>query len=562
MITSETLIPIEQHFKVNAGPGAGKTFWLIRHVQNVLQNSARIGRTRKIACITYTNVGVETILGRLGPNTDGVEVSTMHALLYKQIVKPYATFVAAEFGLNVAKMDGHDDTILTNYSFLAEWKSFTKQPYLSDEKAIILAFNKMKWHFNVSGILEVKPKVPQKANGYSLKNDSYFAYKKLAWAKGILHHDDVLFFSYQILTKIPFVATVLRAKFPYFFVDEFQDTHPIQAKILQILGQTETIVGVIGDVAQSIFGFQGADPTQFTSFAISDMVEYSILHNRRSTNAIVDVLNATRAGMTQGATRAMAGEAAILFVGDASNAYAECIRLCGNATVHSLAYKNVVSNLMKRGIGGQAFDGKLSDKLFDVDPPGSTTKNRSGIVLGYIKAVELARQSRFKEAIHEIERLHRGRTDKEALRKEALQRILRLLADFASYSNGTLFAFFEKVKRDFNPEISGMQTGDRKTFYQNHTYQQIAVCVNITEDNSLHRTIHKSKGAEFEHVLVLVPEGKDLEILTAPDLTKEDHRVYYVAMSRARERLFFHVPSLTAAQRAGIGGGIVDVKEL
>jgi DNA helicase-2/ATP-dependent DNA helicase PcrA len=217
---------------------------------------------------------------------------------------------------------------------------------------------------------------------------------------------------------------------------------------------------------------------------------------------------------------------------------------------------------MKRGIGGQAFDGKLSDKLFDVDPPGSSTKNRSGIVLGYIKAVELARQSRFKEAIHEIERLHRGRPDKETLRKEALRRILQLLEDYATYSNESLFAFYEKVKRDFNPEISGMQKGDRKTFYQDHTYQQIAVCVNITEDNSLHRTIHKSKGAEFDHVLVLVPEGSHLEFLTAPDLTKEDHRVYYVAMSRARQRLFFHVPSLTVGERAAVEkAGIVAIEE-
>ena len=81
---------IEEHFKVTAGPGAGKTRWLIGHIRHVLQNSIRLGNTRKIACITYTNVAVETILERLGVEVDRVEVSTIHSFLYKNLVKPFA----------------------------------------------------------------------------------------------------------------------------------------------------------------------------------------------------------------------------------------------------------------------------------------------------------------------------------------------------------------------------------------------------------------------------------------------------------------------------------------
>ncbi|MFW1969515.1 UvrD-helicase domain-containing protein [Acinetobacter guillouiae] len=56
----------EHHFKVSAGPGAGKTHWLVEHIRNVLHHSIRLGKIRKIACITYTNIAVETILTRLG----------------------------------------------------------------------------------------------------------------------------------------------------------------------------------------------------------------------------------------------------------------------------------------------------------------------------------------------------------------------------------------------------------------------------------------------------------------------------------------------------------------
>jgi DNA helicase-2/ATP-dependent DNA helicase PcrA len=68
----------------------------------------------------------------------------------------------------------------------------------------------------------------------------------MLWAKGYIHHDDVLFFSWILINKYPFLLTILRAKFPYFFVNEFQDTNPIQVKIVQKIAEEETIVGVVG----------------------------------------------------------------------------------------------------------------------------------------------------------------------------------------------------------------------------------------------------------------------------------------------------------------------------
>jgi len=102
---------IENHFKVVAGPGAGKTRWLCNHVRNVLSKSERLNKCRKIACITYTNVGVDAIIKRLGDSIDKVEVSTIHSFLYKHIVKPYIFLIKDEFRLDPAKIDGHDELI-------------------------------------------------------------------------------------------------------------------------------------------------------------------------------------------------------------------------------------------------------------------------------------------------------------------------------------------------------------------------------------------------------------------------------------------------------------------
>ena len=60
-IKSDTLIDVNHHFRVSAGPGAGKTHWLALHVAHVLKDSERLGKMSKIACLSYTNVGAASI---------------------------------------------------------------------------------------------------------------------------------------------------------------------------------------------------------------------------------------------------------------------------------------------------------------------------------------------------------------------------------------------------------------------------------------------------------------------------------------------------------------------
>ncbi|WP_253907624.1 UvrD-helicase domain-containing protein [Bacillus sp. WMMC1349] len=97
IIDAQTKLEIEHDFKVEAGPAAGKTELLVNHIKNVIQNSERLERMRKIACITYTNTVVETVLQRLGKSVSNrVDVSTIHSFLYRNVVKPYCSFLPKE----------------------------------------------------------------------------------------------------------------------------------------------------------------------------------------------------------------------------------------------------------------------------------------------------------------------------------------------------------------------------------------------------------------------------------------------------------------------------------
>jgi ATP-dependent DNA helicase UvrD/PcrA len=569
-ITSDYKInDIENHFRISAGPGAGKTYWLSEHIKNVLHNSQRLYKSRKIACITYTNIGVETILKRLGASNVNVDVATIHSFLYSHIVKPYASFIAEEYDLDVSKMDGHDDVILSGYKFLDEWKTKTSQKRIRTNEDVVKVLGNLMWKFNATNDLVLKPrKYAINVDGYALKNSSYLEYKKMAWAKGVVHHDDVLFFSYQIIMNFPFVLKVLRAKFPYYFVDEFQDSNPIQVEILKLIGQEDTIVGIIGDRAQSIYGFQGAEPTQFESFNIHDIKDYAILPNRRSTKNIIGLLNNIRLNdIVQTVHRNVEGDRPIVLVGNMEKALRKAKEICQPEAVFSLSRDNITSNAMKREINGTNLDSKLFEKLLVADKASSSNKYRSRLVASCIKSIELAKQGKFKESISTLEKEYKYIKDNTERRKIVLSKISALICKYEDYKNKTLYDFFTVVKSDINPEISQLTNrGAGKAFYEAHTYEQMALCVTIPEDLSQHKTIHKSKGDEFKNVLLILKGKTNLNFLINPDIFAtnnegEEQRIYYVAVGRAEDRLFISIPELESEDRTQLDTvfDIVDV---
>lgn len=583
-INSDVLINIEQHFRVSAGPGAGKTYWIVEHIKNVLNNSKRLEKTRKIACITYTNIAVETILDRLGTTADQVEVSTIHSFLYKHIVKPYASFLVVDYGLNVSEMDGHDESVVY-LKKVAQWienhpnADKLKHPYtikqltmLEDNKnALINWISSLRYKFDECNNLKI---IGDRGKAFYLLEENekstrrylnkkcleileldLLGYKRLYWQDGIIDHDDVLFFSYQLIKKYPFILMVLRAKFPYFFVDEFQDTNPIQVAILRLIGEKETVVGIIGDEAQSIYGFQGAEPKQFHSFVLPNIVDYEMADNRRSTNQIIEVLNSVRVDISQNKFRNKDGEKPIIIVGEMIASLRRSKEISNNEPVYSLARNNITSNAMKKEVGGVFLNDKLIEELSVKDKSSSSNNYRSKVIIACLKATEFAREKNFNDAIKELEKIFKDKNDESKGKKEALKYICLLLKKYDDFKDKSLLNFYSIVKSEIKLDISKFARGATKTFYEGHTYQQLALCTMIADDLSRHRTIHKAKGNEFNNVLVILKDENDLEVFLKPNLNcKEEQRIHYVAISRASERLFINTPSLAESDLSKLEG--------
>ena len=537
----------------------------------VLCQSKRLDKTRKIVCITYTNVAVETILERLGTSIGRVEVSTIHSFLYNHIIKPYIKFIADEYKLNVVEIDGHDDHIVSMKNVVTWIENHQnsdklKHPYTVnqltrlDQNKVALRnwINSLKYTLAPDETLEIVSKrneayCTEEKNGkltrrilgkscLDILETDLIAYKYLYWQEGILHHDDVLFFSYQLIQKYPFILKVIRAKFPYFFVDEFQDTNPIQTKIVEQIGKEETTVGIIGDKAQSIYSFQGAVPSQFSSFSLPDIAEYGLLENRRSTNQIVDFLNSIRSDITQKKpANNLEGDKPMMIVGQTDLALKKVQEICKDEEICSLSRDNFTANAIRRKLNPNISNEDLIQKLYDID----SNSVRRRLITTYIKVTELSQQNLFKDAIKELEKLNKTSSDKLECKNEALKYLKILTQNYDDFKDKSLFDFYLFVQNKIYPKITKLARGGIKEFYENYKYQQLALCVKISNDQSLNRTIHKAKGAEFKNVILILKNVSDLEFLLKPNLDKEEHGVNYVAVSRAREKLFILVPDIS-----------------
>ena len=417
------LTDFDRNFRVMAGPGAGKTYWLINNIRNILRNSPRVSPTSRIACITYTNVASDEIRAGLDKGEDRVETSTIHSFLYKNILKPYACLLKKQDGtclIDFEKMDGHDEHRPAYYPFAKEWIDSLPEMdrgkfQFRDEKRqreLVQCLGSLNWKIESGKCVLVFRKNFGLPKPLVAKVEKY---KGQFWDKGQIHHEDVLYFSYRILTENPSLCSFLSSKFAYILIDEFQDTHPMQTAIVRLLAGSGSIIGVIGDGAQSVYEFQGARRQDFLEFDIGNQVNYRIEGNRRSSQKIINLLNHVRKGdpvtqKQQGAERdgqnvhVMIGNDAVKLL----SVYEDLAKGFGyEDKSYVLAIRNdTVSKLKSKK---NSNDG-LWDRLRTAD------SWRARFLEHIIASEEYAREGRFETALKEVLRIFK--TDKDGgLRK-------------------------------------------------------------------------------------------------------------------------------------------------
>src|SRR5690606_13512967 len=159
----------------------------------------------------------------------------------------------------------------------------------------------------------------------------------------------------------------------------------------------------------------------------------------------------------------------------------------------------------------------LLEKLFDKDNP-----ERVKAVVRCIKAVELAIEKRFREAIKEMEKNNGTIADRSLRKKTSFHKLSLLLSKYEDYKNEPLLNFYELVKANINGSIPSLTRGAIKDFYVAHTYMQIALFIDTKDEASDCKTIHKAKGDEFDNVFVTMVAAQETGYLISPNLGAEE----------------------------------------
>lgn len=185
-------------FVLLAGPGAGKTKNLIDVVSHLQANKELFfNKRQKVAVITYTNAAKDEIIERLGESQDHVHCSTIHSFCW-ELIKNFKT-----------------DILL----------------YLQHHKKISESEDAL-----------LKREVDYKGTEYFAKDNVIN-----------LGHDDVLQIASFFLEK-PKFKHILKEKYHYIFIDEFQDTNPELLKaLLSHLDGENLVFGLFGDDWQRIY---------------------------------------------------------------------------------------------------------------------------------------------------------------------------------------------------------------------------------------------------------------------------------------------------------------------
>ncbi len=323
-------IDLKQSIIFNSGAGAGKTYTLIECLRYIINKYGRDlnEHNQHVACITYTNVAVNQIKEKLG-NSDIVRISTIHERIWsfinqyqKQLVEIHTVrikneitkiqkeFITSErcYFYQVMNEDERSKfkKIMIRYrndfvqAYTLGAKEFKKRmpKELDIFPDIMKNVNNFKNVVNMIYRLERLEDCLQRIHGGELKKVEYSAmYNQDRLEKMRISHDTVLEYGLIMVEKYPVLRQIIIDQFPYFLIDEYQDTSEDVVKIMNLLDEYgkeigHTIfVGYYGDMVQNIYSDGVGKNLKYIHHNLLDIKKQ---FNRRSFQEIITVANRIR----------------------------------------------------------------------------------------------------------------------------------------------------------------------------------------------------------------------------------------------------------------------------
>jgi DNA helicase-2/ATP-dependent DNA helicase PcrA len=285
----EAASQIDGAVMIIAGAGSGKTRTLTYRLANLLAQGAS---PYSIMVLTFTNKAAdemkERIIELIGPKITGMMIGTFHSVFLKILrmeceklgyIKNFSIYDTSDSKSlikNIVKDFGLDDKVY-NTSYVLDRISKSKNNLVSSEE--YLEDNMLITEDIVAG----KPEIGRIYHEYTCRLRKNMA----------MDFDDLIFNTYTLLSLFPEVAEKYQNRFKYIMVDEYQDTNHAQYTVIKMLAEKHKNICVVGDDAQSIYAFRGANIQNILNFKkdYSDAYTFKLEQNYRSAGNIVNAAN-------------------------------------------------------------------------------------------------------------------------------------------------------------------------------------------------------------------------------------------------------------------------------
>ncbi len=235
-------IHARENFLLSGGAGSGKTYSLVQVIKQVIEENP----TSKIACMTYTNAAVKEIEERV--NHKNLNVTTIHEFLWDNI---------KQFQKEIKK---------------------TLVDFINDP-------NNSKFEINEA--------IPISIDYF--KEDIVYSYLATNLLIGRISHDEVLLLSNALFQNHKKLCDILKDKYKFIFIDEYQDT---QKEVIQIFlehliqSTKQTVIGFFGDSMQAIYDDGVGDISNYvTNGSVKEVIK---VQNRRNPQLVIDLANELR----------------------------------------------------------------------------------------------------------------------------------------------------------------------------------------------------------------------------------------------------------------------------
>ena len=584
----EAVLSNDNEIMLVAGAGTGKTNTIVKKIIYLIKEQRVI--PYNILAVTFTNKAVREIRERVNnslcTNHSGVVVNTFHQLAKSILDKDDNYQLLGYKSLKILEDEGREkilDKIIKYNDMYNRVNEFNKTI-----KGLLIDFNAKK----NNRYIESSNKEYEE-----LFKELYHAYVLEVFANGYIELDDLVNLVIVLLERYPEIRKEVSSAFDYIFVDEYQDVNKEQYKLIKLLKNKNKVL-IVGDEDQAIYGWRGSNSKYFRDFQLEypDCRVIKLERNYRSTQQILNLadgfikqnknridktLKSDKIGVLPDIQEISSKENQIEFLfdqiqklGSNKNDIAILIRNRDFDYLSDLKLKFVKNDigytmvgefpLLKRKI--------IKDLMAVLKFLITDTDNIS--LSRIIKNMKLGLGEQFYNKIEEISvqenikgyyQIMKNHEEYKELKRYS-SKIEKFADKFKDYNMEKSFVIIiEKVVEEFFEEVLISEyhylqefIREANRYYEKNGYMTLNEYLDYikyfkdieSRDKIQIMTMHASKGLEYKNVFVVnlhenYPylykanyDKLDKNDLSGIQVIEEERRLLYVAMTRAKERLF------------------------